>query len=539
MKPKPVPKPEPVEEKTTSTSYFSSTGKNRVTRSAPVRESRPKKTIQIDDDEDEATNDVFEEKFKKNDDDYQEEPDADEDEDMDDFVVPDEEEDIKPKKKIQATKVTSGNTIKSKPAPKKRKIDLTESEEEDEKPVKKKTPAKKAPAPKKPRTPAVKKTDAPVNSATQKIIDSIPLIDAPEPPKTEDGSVKKPNFYAARAARAAAETSVGEPLDMPTGAENCLAGLTFVFTGVTEGLSREDGQQLVKKHGGKVMTAPSSKTSFVVLGTDAGPKKLDTIKKFNLKTIGIEGLFQLIKTLPPNGGDGNAAQAHAEKLRKEEEKVRQQVKEMEEQEREAAKKAKEKAKIDLARGVTTSISASSTSSPSSQPTAPLSAAELWTVKYAPNSLSQICGNKSQVEKLGKWLREWPKNLKANFQKRGADGSGGYRAVMIHGPPGIGKTTAAHLVAKLEGYDILEYNASDTRSKKQMEDTMRGVLDNTSITGYFAPDGQKVESGKKKLVLIMDEVDGMSAGDRGGVGQLAALCRKTSVSLLLQDDLRMF
>jgi len=43
--------------------------------------------------------------------------------------------------------------------------------------------------------------------------------------------------------------------------------------------------------------------------------------------------------------------------------------------------------------------------------------------------------------------------------------GGYRAVIISGPPGIGKTTSAHLVAKVEEYDILEYNASDTRNEK--------------------------------------------------------------------------
>jgi replication factor C subunit 1 len=41
----------------------------------------------------------------------------------------------------------------------------------------------------------------------------------------------------------------------------------------------------------------------------------------------------------------------------------------------------------------------------------------------------------------------------------------YRAVIISGPPGIGKTTSAHLAAKLENYDILEYNASDTRNEK--------------------------------------------------------------------------
>lgn len=44
----------------------------------------------------------------------------------------------------------------------------------------------------------------------------------------------------------------------------------------------------------------------------------------------------------------------------------------------------------------------------------------------------------------------------------------YRAVMITGPPGIGKTTSAHLCAKLEGFTPIELNASDARSKKLVE-----------------------------------------------------------------------
>jgi replication factor C subunit 1 len=43
-----------------------------------------------------------------------------------------------------------------------------------------------------------------------------------------------------------------------------------------------------------------------------------------------------------------------------------------------------------------------------------------------------------------------------------------RAVLLAGPPGIGKTTSAHLVAKAEGYTPIELNASDTRSKKLLE-----------------------------------------------------------------------
>jgi replication factor C subunit 1 len=174
-------------------------------------------------------------------------------------------------------------------------------------------------------------------------------------------------------------------------------------------------------------------------------------------------------------------------------------------------------------------SSSATSQKSQGPTID---SRLWTDKYAPTTISMVCGNKGQVEKLQNWLRKWHNNAKYDFKKAGPDGSGVYRAALIHGPPGIGKTTAAHLVAKLEGYDVVESNASDTRSKKLVEDGLRGVLDTTSLLGYFSGEGKKVEASKRKLVLIMDEVDGMSAGDRGGVGALAAVAKKTSVPMIL-------
>lgn len=61
-----------------------------------------------------------------------------------------------------------------------------------------------------------------------------------------------------------------------------------------------------------------------------------------------------------------------------------------------------------------------------------------------------------------------KNAKSGFKKPGKDGMGIYRAVLISGPPGIGKTTSAHLMAKQAGYNPIELNASDARSKKLVE-----------------------------------------------------------------------
>lgn len=57
-----------------------------------------------------------------------------------------------------------------------------------------------------------------------------------------------------------------------------------------------------------------------------------------------------------------------------------------------------------------------------------------------------------------------------------------RAIFISGPPGIGKTTAAHLCAKLEGFTPIELNASDARSKKIVESSAN--ISNTSLDGWM-------------------------------------------------------
>ncbi|AEO61954.1 hypothetical protein MYCTH_2312776 [Thermothelomyces thermophilus ATCC 42464] len=447
----------------------------------------------------------------------------------DDYVEEESEEEFLPKPKRVASrsgkpvgvgdeeangdevKATPKATVKEAPA-KKRKTPTSDSDEDDDD-VK---PAKKAA---KPRAPRAKKQPEPESDDIQAILDNVPTVKAPDAPPPDPNA----KFDWRKAAAGGGHTGpppMAGAAEIPEGAEDCLLGKTFVFTGMLKTLSREEGQALVKRYGGKVTGAPSSKTDFVVLGDDAGPSKLRKIKEHGIKTIDEEGLFYLIRTMPAHGGSGKQAGKAKQKQEAEEKKIREEAARMEKEEQERKAEAeKEAKKAAAARGA-----------PTPAPTQPLS--QLWTTKYAPTQLSQICGNKANVERIQNWLRKWPISRKYDFQKRGADGMGGYRAIIISGPPGIGKTTAAHLVAKLEGYDVLESNASDTRSKKLVEGGVSDVLNNTSLMGYFAGDGKKVDVSKKKIVLVMDEVDGMSAGDRGGVGALAKFCKKTEVPLIL-------
>lgn len=134
-----------------------------------------------------------------------------------------------------------------------------------------------------------------------------------------------------------------------------------------------------------------------------------------------------------------------------------------------------------------------------------------------------------------WLKNWHTNhdgkkklAKPSPWAKNDDGAY-FKAALLSGPPGIGKTTTATLVCKELGYDTVEFNASDTRSKRLLKEQVSEILKNKSLFGYVTGHEKRASA---KHVLLMDEVDGMAGNeDRGGMAELIALIKDSSIPII--------
>ena len=118
-----------------------------------------------------------------------------------------------------------------------------------------------------------------------------------------------------------------------------------------------------------------------------------------------------------------------------------------------------------------------------------------------------------------------------------------RATLLSGPPGIGKTSAARIVCAQLGYEVIEKNASDVRNKGAIETQIKDLSQSKTLD-YFSVSGvQKAANNEnalasaigglatKKSVIIMDEVDGVGAGDRGGIGALIKVIKTSRTPII--------
>lgn len=128
----------------------------------------------------------------------------------------------------------------------------------------------------------------------------------------------------------------------------------------------------------------------------------------------------------------------------------------------------------------------------------------WTEKYRPIYFIDVRGQEHAVEKIREFLRRF--------------GKGG-KAIILHGPAGIGKTALAHVTAKETNTEIFELNASDLRNREKLDAILRPATEQKSLT-------------KKGKIILVDEVDGISEADRGGITELLSLIESSAYPMII-------
>ena len=134
---------------------------------------------------------------------------------------------------------------------------------------------------------------------------------------------------------------------------------------------------------------------------------------------------------------------------------------------------------------------------------------MWSEKHRPKIISDMVGNEESRAAIMEWFAKWKK---------------GTKPLLLVGPPGIGKTTMAFLVAKQFGYDMIGLNASDVRSKSRINEILNPVLGNVSVFGI--------------PMIFVDEVDGIHGrSDYGGASALVDILKEPTVPIVLaaNDD----
>ena len=124
------------------------------------------------------------------------------------------------------------------------------------------------------------------------------------------------------------------------------------------------------------------------------------------------------------------------------------------------------------------------------------------------NINKILNREEKSSNIKDILIDFEKNKTNVLYKKG---------IYIYGDPGTGKTTFVTNILKELDYDIIKYDAGDIRNTSVIEDITKHNMSDKNIMSLF---NKKI----RKIAIIMDEIDGMNNGDKGGINTLIKLIR---------------
>lgn len=135
------------------------------------------------------------------------------------------------------------------------------------------------------------------------------------------------------------------------------------------------------------------------------------------------------------------------------------------------------------------------------------------------NITQILERDEIERNIKKILNDFDANCKnVNYNK----------GIYIYGAPGTGKTQFVTKILNDMNYDIIRYDAGDVRNTSLIDTITSNNMSSRNVL-------HMMNKTVKKIIIVMDEIDGMNSGDKGGITSLIKLIRQKKTKKQKLED----